>query len=81
LVVKNSIPFIGKKVEILSSSNKFHIGTVGIILDETKNSFIINVAGKRKIIIKNGTKFVINKQIVYGDDIAKRIEDRIKKLD
>jgi RNase P/RNase MRP subunit p29 len=80
LVAKNSLPFIGKKVEILSSSNESYIGTVGIILDETKNSFIIDVNGKRKIMLKKGTQFVINKQIVCGDDIAKRIEERIKKL-
>ena len=79
MVVNNSLPFIGKKVEILSSSNSTYIGTVGTVLDETKNSFVIDVDGKRKVILKKGTKFVIDKQILDGDDIARRIEDRIKK--
>jgi RNase P/RNase MRP subunit p29 len=79
LVANNSLPFIGKKVEILSSSNESYIGTVGIILDETKNSFVIDADGKRKIIMKKGTKFVINEQIVDGNDVMRRIEERIKK--
>ncbi len=72
---------IGKNMEIVESRNKSLIGLKGRIIDETKNAIIIMHNGKRKMILKNHVKLVINWQdkriLVDGKMLAKRPEDRI----
>jgi len=74
---------IGLKVEIENSSNKFHIGIKGLVVDETKNLLIIETKAGIKKIQKKGTNFIFKipngKKIkVNGTIIAKRHEERVK---
>jgi ribonuclease P protein subunit POP4 len=74
---------IGLRVEITNSSNKFHNGIKGLVVDETKNLLIIETKNKIKKIQKKETTFIFtipnNKKIkVNGSIITKRPEDRVK---
>mgnify|MGYP001576936821 CR=1 FL=1 len=71
---------IGRTVEIVSAKNKTLLGIKAKIIDETKNALIILHAGKRKMILKNHVKMVIEfgnkKVLVDGKQLAKRPEER-----
>ncbi len=74
---------IGLKVEIKNSSNKFHIGIKGLVVNETKNLLIIETKTGIKKIQKKGTDFIFTipngkKVKVNGTIIAKRHEERVK---
>lgn len=81
--------FIGLRLKIISSPNKNNVGIEGKIIDETKNSFIIQKINQtktyRKTIIKDQCLFEVtfkddSKISVEGKTIALRPEDRIKRL-
>jgi len=59
------------------------IGKYGVIIDETKNTFLIRINGKNKKIAKKIAKFEFEndekKTILNGSKITYRPEDRIKK--
>jgi ribonuclease P protein subunit POP4 len=74
---------IGLSVEIIDSSNKFHIGIKGMVVNETKNLLIIETKKSLKRVQKKGTKFIFTipdgrKFKVNGIRIIARPEDRIK---
>jgi RNase P/RNase MRP subunit p29 len=70
-------PFIGSQTQVIQG-NQSYIGLSGRIVDDKKNAFILEIDGNKKTVLKKGTVFMINKQIVYGDTLQKRIADRIK---
>ncbi len=72
--------FIGKNITIIKSPTTSLKGFKGKIIDETKFTFIIEKNKKRKTIIKNQIEFTIdnNKTKIYGNEISKRPEDRLK---
>ena len=77
--------FIGLTAEVVKSSNPSYVGIKGRVIDETRNTFVIETNGKEKRIIKNisifhftytdGTKIEIDGKILVG-----RPEDRVKKV-
>ena len=74
---------IGLRVEIANSTNKFHKGMSGLVVDETKNLLVIETEKGIKKIQKKGTEFIFtisdSKRVkVNGTIIAKRPEERIK---
>jgi len=71
--------FIGMQTSIIDSSNKSLVGMSGKITYETKSTFTISTNAGSKVIPKqhNSWKFA-NDQVINGDLIAKRPEDRIK---
>ncbi|MFP4523029.1 MAG: ribonuclease P protein subunit [Candidatus Nanoarchaeia archaeon] len=69
--------FIGKEAHVVQG-NPSMIGLRGCIVEDTKNTFVLEVAGVTKTVLKKGTVFIINNQKVFGDDVAKRLTDRIK---
>ena len=69
--------FIGKKVKIIDAKNKSNIGLEGVIIDETKNMFVIENRKKQKIIKENVTIMIDNKTI-EGKKLTKKPEERIK---
>jgi len=75
--------FIGKQVIISDCSDPSLIDITGVIVDETKNTFIIDVNGQLKCVAKNIAEFSIKKHNtlikVKGSRISFRPEDRIKK--
>ena len=72
--------FIGLKCTHSKNYNDFKLGT---IIDETKNTLVINYNGKNKRIIKNNSVFIfkINDNMVEieGKILNNRPEDRLKK--
>lgn len=71
--------FIGAKIKIIDATNKSLLGIEGCIIDETKNSFKIRKNDwQEKTVLKKGTVFMINNNIIKGNDIIKRPEERVK---
>jgi len=83
-VMKHAIEYIGLRVTVTRSPSKERIGITGVVVDETKNTFVIEKDdGKEVTIPKQSSSFRFNKGgetfDVDGSDIAFRPEDRPKK--
>jgi len=72
--------FIGKDLVVLESSAKRFLGAEGKIVDETKNTFVIEAHGTEKRVPKKGCVFEIAGETVRGNEIMFRAEDRPRKL-
>ncbi len=74
---------IGKQVIIISCTDPSWIQKKGTIIDETKNTFLIQIENKQKRIAKETATFAIygpeKKTIIDGKRLKYRPEDRIKK--
>ena len=74
---------IGLKVKIVDSTNKKDIGLEGIVIDETRNTILIESKRKEKKLIKENCvfSFRLGREWVDVDGkiIVARPEDRIKK--
>ncbi len=81
------IEFIGLNVKIVDASDKTLIGVEGIVIDETKNTFLIKVKKNNKHhvirVAKKGTWFLFDyegkKFKVYGDMIIVQPHKRLIK--
>ncbi len=76
--------FIGKTIEVVAADNPSLIGIMGKVMDETKNTLVIETKGKeiKKLLKKQITiKTTINekKYIIDGSLLQGRPEDRLKK--
>ncbi len=71
-------PFIGKPLSITKAKNASLIGTSGTIINESKNAFVIETKNGEKTILKQGCEFNIDGNIIEGETIIKRLEERIK---
>ncbi len=69
---------IGLVIEVVGSKNKTLVGLKGKIIDETKNTIILQ-NGKIKKLMKSHIQIKINNKIIEGKSLQKRPEDRIKK--
>ena len=80
-IVKDEL--IGRHVRIKDCTDPNWIGKSGTIIDETKNTFLIEKNDEQKRIAKNTAtfEFEYNKEklIVEGSRLTHRPEDRIKK--
>jgi RNase P/RNase MRP subunit p29 len=72
--------FIGRKLVVLESSTESLRGAEGKVVDETKNTFVIEVHGRERRIPKKGCVFGIAGKRVRGGEIMFRAEDRPRKL-
>ncbi|MGM5480954.1 MAG: ribonuclease P component 1 family protein [Nanobdellota archaeon] len=71
--------YIGVTITITKSANDSYVGLTGIVVDETKNSFLIETSlGVRKRVLKKSSTFSLGDVVVDGDSIMKRPEERIK---
>jgi len=74
---------IGLHVTIKECKDSKWTGRSGIIIDETKNTFLIRINDENKRIAKKIAKFEFEhdekKTILKGSRITYRPEDRIKK--
>ena len=75
---------IGLQVKIKECKDPSWIGKSGLIIDETKNTFIIEVDDQKKTIAKNIAIFELEhdgkKVTLDGSKITYKPEDRIKKV-
>jgi len=74
---------IGLEARVLKSQNKSELGITGKVVNETKNTLVIQTRDRDKTIQKRGREFVFTldgKTLkVRGSAIFGRPEDRIKK--
>jgi len=73
---------IGQQVTIQECTDPSWINKSGIIIDETKKTFIIEIGNKKKRIAKNTAVFRFEdyeKTMLEGKKLTYRPEDRIKK--
>lgn len=75
---------IGLEVEIVNSTDPSLIGVQGTIVDETRETFVIEQAGKQKVVSKAIAIFRMTLPSgeaveVDGAKLVARPEDRIKK--
>jgi ribonuclease P protein subunit POP4 len=81
---KHTIEYIGLRVTVVKSPSRERIGISGVVVDETKNTFLIEKDnGKSVTIPKESSRFRFEKGgegfEVEGSDIAYRPEERPKK--
>ncbi len=69
--------FIGKRIKVIDAKNPSNIGIEGVVIDETKNTFVIENKKLRKI-IKQNVVIEVDGAIIDGKKLAKRPEERIK---
>jgi RNase P/RNase MRP subunit p29 len=55
-------------------------GVSGMIVDETRETIVIESEGVRKVVSKRPAKFMFEDGEVLGSKIAYRPQDRIKKV-
>jgi len=70
---------VGKKVTVLSSKDPTKQGRSGVVLLETANTLLLGENGKEVRVEKMGTAFMVqeSREVVTGDDISGRLEDRL----
>jgi len=75
---------IGLHVKIKECNDPSWQGKTGVVVNETKNTFLIKIDEKTKKIAKKIAKFEFEidgkKMILEGSNISYRPEDRIKKV-
>lgn len=81
---KHAIEYIGLRVTVVKSPSRERIGISGVVVDETKNTFLIEKDnGKTARIPKESSRFRFERGgeefEVEGSEIAYRPEDRPKK--
>ena len=83
----NTLELIGLVVDVLEHTDPTLIGLSGDVIDETKNTFLLEIGGVRKKVSKKGARFrfhipdgdEMKTVLMDGDLIAFRPEDRTKK--
>ena len=80
-IVKDEL--IGRNVKVKECTDPTFANVSGIVIDETKNTFLIETEDKQKRIAKNTATFEFEyngkKTIVKGSRLIYRPEDRTKK--
>jgi ribonuclease P protein subunit POP4 len=74
---------IGRTVTIIECTDPSWVNQSGLIIDETKHTFLIEIQNKQKRIAKQTATFAFEyhgkKTIVKGSRLMYRPEERIKK--
>lgn len=71
--------FFGESIIIIDSTDKNLIGTKGVVVDETLNSFLLSTKKGLKRVLKNIIIFEFNKEKFNGKNMIKRFENRIQR--
>ena len=77
--------FIGTHAKVKKSSHRGNVGISGRVLNETRNTFLIDHDGKMKTVIKSGNIFHFGLHDgtiveIDGNILVGRPEDRLKKI-
>ncbi len=70
--------WVGKHAKIVTATNKSLNGLEGMVVDETRNTVIIEMEDRVKRVPKHGTVFEIDGHEVLGDEVLVAPEERIK---
>lgn len=76
--------FIGLQAKVIKSSNSSLRGREGMIVDETRNTLVLEEKGELKTLPKSGVKLRVTlpsgeKANINGKKLVARPEDRVKK--
>jgi ribonuclease P protein subunit POP4 len=74
------IILLGKKVEVIQSSNRYEIGIKGLVIEDTKNTIKIRTENGVKILIKNNIILMVNDRKIDGNLLIGKEEERIKRM-
>jgi len=71
---------IGKEIEVIESKNKSNLHLKGKVIDETKNTLVIQDGDGTKTLMKENIVFRIigTDLVIKGETINKRPEERTK---
>ena len=72
--------FIGENVTISHHSDPSLCGVSGMIVDETRETVVIEANGLKKMVSKRPAKLLFENGEIIGSKIAYRPQDRIKKV-
>lgn len=72
-------PYIGNPVRVLPGSGKGPAPWSGVVLDETKSTFLIQTEVGPKRVPKKGIRFAFPFGIVDGNDIRHAPSERLKR--
>ena len=72
--------FIGENVTISHHSDPSLCGVSGMIVNETRETIVIESNGSKKTISKRPARFILENGDIIGSKIAYRPQDRIKKV-
>ena len=73
---------IGLQVAIIRSPDPSLVGIHGLVVDETRNTLVVEAGGREKRVAKEGSRFRFDVEggvEVDGAEILYRPEDRTKK--
>jgi len=73
---------IGLQVEVVTATDPSQTHLRGLVVDETRNTIVVEVRGEEKRIPKHGSRFRFEVQggmELDGEEIQFRPEDRVKK--
>jgi len=76
----NHIILLGKKVEVIQSSNRYEVGIKGLVIEDNKNTIKIRTENGVKILIKNNIILMINDRKIDGNLLIGKEEERIKRM-
>lgn len=76
----NHIILLGKKVEVIQSSNRYEVGIKGLVIEDKKNTIKIRTENGVKILIKNNIILMINDRKIDGNLLIGKEEERIKRM-
>lgn len=71
--------FIGKKIRVVSSTNKTVFDMSGVVVDETQYTFVVQTERGTKRILKRSCIFECEGKKFAGKDIEKQSFERLKK--
>jgi RNase P/RNase MRP subunit p29 len=66
---------IGRNAGVVSSKNQSLIGLSGVIVDETRNTIVINVHGRDKRVMKGAVVLEIGGERIDGKKLLRRPEE------
>ncbi len=69
--------WIGKHICVITASNPSQ-KVEGIVVDETRNTIVVETARGVKRVQKHGSVFEIDGQEIAGDDVLAAPEERVK---
>ena len=76
----NAAEFVGKRVRVAKSSCKDLRGLSGVVLDESKNAFLVETPRGCKLVPKNCCVFDSDGAMFDGAALLRRPEDAFKKV-
>ena len=71
--------FIGRRVTVAEHSDPSLRGLAGTVVDETRETLLLESGGGRKRVAKRGGSFNFDDETVAGDRIAFRPQDRTRR--